>query len=80
MTMEARERKKRADIRPHDHEERMAVARRVAGWELGSGSWADRLISAYLWPDEARENLNRDRGLSDGRHGGQGTGMGRRGT
>jgi hypothetical protein len=52
----------RRDIRPKDHDERMAVAMRVAQWELGSGAWAGRIISAYLWPDEAAENLRREMG------------------
>ena len=52
----------RADIRPDDHDERMAVAMRVARWELGSGSWASRFIGAYLWPDEAAESLRREQG------------------
>jgi hypothetical protein len=47
------------DIRPPDHEQRLAVARRIAAWELGSSAWADRLVGAYLWPVANQESLDR---------------------
>lgn len=48
---------KRPDIRPADHDERMAVARARAEWELGDASWAGVIIGAYLYPDADAEAL-----------------------
>lgn len=50
----------RADIRPNDHDERLAAAIARARWELGDGNWAWRIVGAYLWPDEDRDALKRE--------------------
>lgn len=42
------------------HEERLAAARRYAGWHIGSQSWADHIIDAYLNPKKAHSALDRD--------------------
>jgi hypothetical protein len=42
----------------HDHDHRVAVARRAAGWHLGDPSWADEILDAYLDPDTATETLD----------------------
>ena len=49
-------------MRPADHDRRIAVMRRLAGWELGSAGWADRLLSAYEHPTETTEYLDREEG------------------
>jgi hypothetical protein len=41
-------------------EKGLAAARRLAGWELGDGYWADKLIRAYLNPEEAHRALDAD--------------------
>lgn len=46
---------------PH-HDERLAIARQVAGWHLGYPSWADKFIAAYCNPDQAREALAVEQG------------------
>lgn len=46
-------------------EEGLRAARAVAGWYLGYQSWADTLIGAYLNPQEAMENLRREKGEDD---------------
>lgn len=43
-----------------DHEERMAVAERVARFYLGDRGWAGFLVGAYLNPDAALESLERE--------------------
>jgi hypothetical protein len=48
-----------------DHEERMRVARSVAGWHLGYSSWADQIIAAYCNPEYAREELAREKAPHD---------------
>lgn len=45
-----------------DHEERLAQARAVAEWELGDGSWADVIVTAYLNPEAAAAELTREKG------------------
>lgn len=40
-----------------DHDERMKVARALAGWHLGYSSWADHIIAAYVDPERARAEL-----------------------
>lgn len=45
-----------------DHEDRLNAARAVARWYLGDGSWADKLAAAYCNPDEARDEVRRERG------------------
>jgi len=52
----------RSDIQPPDHDERMRVAEEVAAWSLGSRAWAREIVGAYLYPDAALENLQRERG------------------
>jgi len=44
--------------RPADHDERMAVVRRAAGWHLGDPSWASTFIGAYLYPRYTTAELN----------------------
>jgi L-rhamnose isomerase len=39
----------------------LAAAREVAQWEIGSRAWADRLISAYLNPEEAQRALKAEK-------------------
>lgn len=46
-------------------EEGLRAARAIAGWYLGYSSWADKIIGAYLNPDEALKNLRREKGESD---------------
>lgn len=41
-----------------EHEQRMAVARRQAAWELGDASWAGAIIAAYMSPAVATEVLD----------------------
>ena len=36
----------------------LAAAKRLAGWELGDSAWADRIIEAYLNPDQTHEILD----------------------
>ena len=48
-----------------DHDDRMLVARRCAAWYLGSPSWADKLIGAYLDPAATAELLRREMGDDD---------------
>jgi hypothetical protein len=43
-----------------DHDERMRVAERVAGWYLGDRGWAGMLVGAYLNHEEAAKNLGRE--------------------
>lgn len=45
-----------------EHEERLSAARAVSGWELGSPSWASKIIAAYMNPDAARRELAEARG------------------
>ena len=45
---------------PADHEERMAQARKRAGWELGDESWAGVILGAYFNPDDDAWALERD--------------------
>lgn len=42
------------------NEEGLKAARRLAGWELGDASWANRIIRAYLNPDETNATLDED--------------------
>ena len=46
--------------RPSDHDRRLAVVRRYAGWWLGTSSWANDLVKAYLEPQQATDRLNAD--------------------
>jgi hypothetical protein len=50
----------RVDIRPADHDERLAAAIARSRYELGDGTWARRLVGAYLWPDGDRDALKRE--------------------
>lgn len=43
-----------------EHEEGLAAARRLAGWEIGDKNWADLIIRAYLNPAEANALLDAD--------------------
>jgi hypothetical protein len=40
------------------HDARLAMARRVAGFEIGDPSWADMIIKAYLDPETAAVDLD----------------------
>ena len=42
------------------HEDGLTVARRVSQWHIGDPSWANRLVEAYLRPDEAQAVLEED--------------------
>lgn len=42
------------------NQEGLDAARRLAGWELGSASWADAIIRAYLKPEEAHASMDAD--------------------
>lgn len=42
------------------NEEGLKAARRLSGWELGDASWANRIISAYLHPEETNAVLDED--------------------
>lgn len=42
------------------HEERLAVARKYAGWHLGYSSWADNIVRAYLHPEVVAKELLRE--------------------
>lgn len=42
------------------HEQRLAAARRRAGWEIGDPSWANTIIAAYLDPDGDSERLTEE--------------------
>lgn len=44
----------------HDHARGLAAARALAGWELGSESWASLLIEAYLNPEAAEARLREE--------------------
>ncbi len=35
---------------PDDHDDRIRVARKVAGWHLGDAEWADLILIAYFDP------------------------------
>lgn len=39
--------------KPHDHDDRMAIARLVAQWCLGDKYWADEIVNAYMYPTMA---------------------------
>jgi hypothetical protein len=52
------------DIRPADHDERMKVAREYARWHLGYADWGSLLVNAYLNPDKARKELDKDKGMA----------------
>lgn len=41
-----------------EHEQRMAVARRQAQWDLGDPSWAGVIVAAYLSPEVATTVLD----------------------
>ena len=38
----------------------LEVARRLAGWEIGDRRWADKIIQAYLNPEEVAKDLDFD--------------------
>lgn len=42
------------------HEAGVSAARRLAGWEIGDPTWADRIIDAYLNPEQAEQRLDED--------------------
>ena len=42
------------------NEEGLKAARRLAGWEIGDGSWAYKIIRAYLNPEEVNSELDED--------------------
>lgn len=48
-------------VRPEDHEQRMEVARDIAGWHLGDPSWAGEILYAYFNPERAKELLDMER-------------------
>lgn len=41
-----------------DHERGLKIARRLSAWEIGTPSWADLLIAAYLDPAAAEAKLD----------------------
>lgn len=41
-------------------EKGLEAARRLAGWELGSQTWANKIIDAYLNPDRANQMMDED--------------------
>jgi len=45
-----------------DYEPRRTAARARAAWELGDPDWADVILNAFLWPDDDRRALQRERG------------------
>ena len=45
--------------------EGIEAARAYAGWYLGDRNWADALVSAYLNPEEAREEVAASRARFD---------------
>jgi hypothetical protein len=50
--------------RPADHDARMAVMRRAAGYYLGDESWAGELIAAYLYPRYVADELDDEQAVS----------------
>jgi hypothetical protein len=48
-----------------DHDRRMAAARQYATWYLGTPSWADSIIAAYLNPEAALEAVRRGKARYD---------------
>lgn len=46
------------DVQPDDAG--LAAARRFAGWEIGDPYWANRIIEAYLHPEETNATLDAD--------------------
>lgn len=66
MSQTETERTRKPFVRPPDHEERMAQARKRAGWELGDESWAGVILGAYLYPDHDAEELKREQRELDG--------------
>lgn len=47
--------------RPPDHGKRIGAARALMAWELGSPSWADRVMYAYENPDESNAALDAEK-------------------
>lgn len=43
-----------------NHDEGMRVARKWAGWYLGSPSWADDIVNAYLNPASVDARLQEE--------------------
>lgn len=44
------------------HEAGMRAARRVAQYNIGDATWADLIVSAYLNPESALEQLRAEQG------------------